>query len=149
MAEILWTSLVDKEQSRSLYQQIREVVHAKSDLLGEEALHQLLGVIDSAEGLNELVIEANQKGGLAAYRLTTLMQEAGEFASYADMCANALIAVFTDEITDWSPDSILMLAEIADEYMTYVEDVFLARPHRDEERQDTVDFDSVRASLGL
>jgi len=62
---------------------------------------------------------------------------------------SALIAVLMNQVTDWIPEAIPVLAEAADGYMTEVEDVFLAEPYDADSSQETVSYESLRKDFGL
>jgi hypothetical protein len=109
----------------------------------------MLGAIDSIEGLSNWMNEVSKQGGSVIYRVATVVQQIGEPALYTDMCMSTLMAVLMNQITDWIPEAIPVLAEAADDYMTEVEDVFLAEPSDTGTSQETVSYESLRKDLGL
>lgn len=149
MVELLWPYLTNPEDTSRVYEEIRELVHSKSDLLGESALEELLGAIDSAEGLNEWAMNSVQSGRAAAYLLESRVQQVGESVQYADICMNTLLLVLSEQLTDWEPSAVPMLASAADEYMTNVEDAYLSASVDSEAGGPAIDYEAVRRDLGV
>ncbi len=123
---------------------IRDLARSKFDMLGELALTRLLGAIDSLEGLHEWVVGSMQSADAAPYTVDSIMQQVGEPIQYADMCVNTLFLVLSDQITDWEPDALPILATAADHYMTLVEDVFLSRSVASGAGGPAIHYDSLR-----
>lgn len=65
------------------------------------------------------------------------------------LCTSKLIAVLMNRIADWIPEALPLLADAADDYMTEVEDVFLAESAVATESGETVSYESLRKDLGL
>jgi hypothetical protein len=89
----------------------------------------------------------SEEGGV--YHLTSMSQQVGKAPLYADMCIDTLVGIITDYIADWTPEAIPVLAEAADDYITEVEDVFLAESVVATESGETVGYESLRKDLGL
>jgi hypothetical protein len=148
--ELLWTSLEEhKEQSKELYNLMRKAIPIKADLLGEEALEQLLGAIDSSEGFNNWIIETLERGESGVYRLTSMSQQVGKAPLYADMCIDTLMGIVRGFIPYWTPEAIPLLAQAADDYMAEVEDVFLDESSSAEVSQKAASSEPLRYDVGL
>jgi hypothetical protein len=59
------------------------------------------------------------------------------------------MGIITDHINCWFLEAIPVLVEAADDYMTEVEDLFLAESVADIESNETVGYESLRKDLGL
>lgn len=138
-----------KELLGKSYRFIYALAETEVDLLGEEALQQFIGALESAEGLNDRVFEAYTKGESAVHRLSLLMPLIAEPALYADITITAVQIILLDLNTDWTPHAIPVLCRAADNYMTMVEDVFLGESSPVEQLGKTISYDTVRKSLGL
>ena len=150
LEELLWPTLSKRnEQSLKLFLDMREVSTVKIDLLGGEALEQLLGAIESAEGFDRWLRESTDPDGSHSHRFASLNQQIGKHALYADMCIDTLMGVLTDQFSQWIPEALPVLARAADDYMTEVEDVFLAEFPATKESGEAVGYESLRKELGL
>jgi hypothetical protein len=151
MQELLKPVVLAKpaEFSSNAHDYIRKVIFAGADLLGEESLSRMLGTIDSIEGLSNWMNETSKQDVSAIYSVATVIQQIGEPVLYTDICMSTLMAVLMNQITDWIPEAIPMLAEAADDYMTEVEDVFLTEPSDTGAFEEAVNYESLRKDLGL
>lgn len=126
----------------------------KADLLGDQHLQQLLGAFSSLHGLNGWAFDTLQKGGAEAHRLAAMATIVGEPLLRAQICILAVTAILLEGVTDWALESIPLLCSASDEYMSEVEDAFLAASYKGAHEklsldEELVDYDRIRQSLQL
>ena len=134
------------EMSGISYQNIYEAAEDKVDLLGEGLHEQLLGALESAEGFDEWII--NTLRTTNSYRLTTILPLIGTASLSSQALKLAIFSILLD-VEDWELESIPLLINALDKYMTEIEDVFLGQTLDDEAENDTVSYEEVRQGLGL
>ena len=134
------------EMTRISYQNIYQAAEDKVDLLGEDLHEQLLGALESAEGFDEWII--NTLRTTNSYRLTTILPLIGTASLSSQALKLAIFSILFD-VEDWELESIPLLINALDKYMTEIEDVFLGQTLDDEAEDDTVSYEEVRQGLGL
>ena len=134
------------EMTRISYQNIYQAAEDKVDLLGEGLHEQLLGALESAEGFDEWII--NTLRTTNSYRLTTILPLIGTASLSSQALKLAIYSILLD-VEDWELESIPLLINALDKYMTEIEDVFLGQTLDDEAEDDTVSYEEVRQGLGL
>ena len=134
------------EITRISYRNMYQAAEDKADLLGEDLHTQLLGALESAEGFDEWIINALRTTNL--YRLTTIFPLIGTTSLFSQALKIAIFSILLD-IEDWELESIPLLINALDKYMTEIEDVFLGQTLDDEAENDTVSYEEVRQGLGL
>jgi hypothetical protein len=149
LVELLWPYLADQDQSADMYETMRQLAKSKTDLLGSTVLEVVIGTIDSVEGLHDWSIKAVQAGGPAIYRLESMVQQVGESVQRADVCMTALLMILSDQLSDWEPSAIPILAQAADRHISVVEDAFLAQSGVAEPDDTTIPYDQMRTDLAL
>jgi hypothetical protein len=115
-------------QAEAFTQAVRELetqARSKAPIFGEDALDQFLGALESMQGFVECALRAMEKGGAEAQSYNLLNSLVGEHAVKASMCIVAVQLVLLDSVKDWHSASIPLLAAVADDAMTAIEDGFL------------------------
>ncbi len=134
------------EITKISYRNMYQAAEDKVDLLGEDLHNQLLGALESAEGFDEWII--NTLRTTNSYRLTTIFPLIGTAVQFSQALKTAIFPILLD-VEDWELESIPLLINALDKYMTEIEDVFLGQTLDDEAEDDTVSYEEVRQGLGL
>jgi hypothetical protein len=130
----------------SFYEYLYRTASAKKDLLGEEGYEQFTGAMESSKGFDEWLFETLRKP--VSHRSRTFLLLMGSEAIFAQIIKAALAGILTNAITDWRIESIPILIEAFDDYMTKIEDVFLDHQPPDS-NEEMIPYDQVKQSLGL
>lgn len=134
----------------AFYATFRDLINdQKEALVRNDSRERLLGALDSAEGLNEEILNRWKSGGSKWQELVSIAQGVGQPAAYADICITAMLLTITGTFATWDSIAVDLLCWSADEYMTDVEDVFLSYSVQESSEEDVRSLQELRDQLDL
>jgi len=110
------------KRNKTLVRAARQALQIKAGLFGPEAHEQISSTLDSLSSYDGWLLSL-QPG--AVVTVTHLLAKIGQPLSYAIIVINAVRIILHDLTTDWTAESVPVLCEAADDFMTCVEDAFL------------------------
>ena len=128
-------------------------IRDKADLLGPEGLEQVEGAIASTAALSQWTMDIQRRtdlDALANARAEHITARVTEPLILAQMALAGVIVILEESVVNWREESVPVLCELADDYMTAVEDIFYAQTTGAvPDDEDLTPFDEVRRQLGI
>ena len=111
---------------------------------------RLQGVLDSESALFAWLVRQQGLAPNSDERLrgNEVAAEASESLQRFLLVRRTLVLVMSSKLSP-SPQTISVLTRLADQYMTQIEDIFMAHAERDDDEGEVVPLAEVRADLGL